>query len=94
MARRTKRTFGLPDTREQLIAHQDRLQAYADKHLFGADFDPFLVRASSMSVMMLTGEPGNVYYMDSLAFPKGHLPGVGSRERIPRRSRSAAESTC
>lgn len=69
-------TFGLPDTREQLIAHQDRLEAYADKHLFGADFDPFLVRASSMSVMMLTGEPGNVYHMDSLAFPLGHLPGV------------------
>ena len=29
-----------------------------------------------MSVMMLTGKPGNIYYMDSLAFPGGHLPGV------------------
>ena len=37
---------------------------------------------------MLTGEPGNVYHMDSLAFPGGHLPGVrdaesGSRSRLP-----------
>lgn len=82
--REHEETFGRPDTAEQLVAHQERLQDYADKHLFGADFDPFLVRASSMSVMMLTAEPGNVYYMDSLAFPKGHLPGVKEAdERIP-----------
>lgn len=82
--RENEDTFGRPDTAEQLVAHQERLQAYAAKHLFGADFDPFLVRASSMSVMMLTAEPGNVYYMDSLAFPRGHLPGVmEAEERIP-----------
>ena len=82
--RENEQTFGRPDTAEQLVAHQDRLQAYAAEHLFGADFDPFLVRASSMSVMMLTAEPGNVYYMDSLAFPKGHLPGVKEADqRIP-----------
>ena len=33
---------------------------------------------------MLTGEPGNIYYMDSLAFPGGHLTGVGeATTRIP-----------
>ena len=42
--RADEHTTGLPDTKEQLIAHQDRLQDYADEHLFGADFDPFLVR--------------------------------------------------
>ena len=68
-------TTGSPDTREQLIEHQDKLQAYSQDHLFGADFDRALVRASSMSVMMLTGKPGNIFYMDSLAFPGGHLPG-------------------
>jgi hypothetical protein len=47
----------------QLIAHQDQVNNYAKEHLFGADFDPFLVRAASMSVMMLTGEAGNVYYI-------------------------------
>jgi type I restriction enzyme M protein len=77
-------TTGSPDTREQLIEHQDRLQAYARAHLFGADFDPFLVRASSMSVMMLTGEPGNIFYMDSLAFPGGHLAAKeDAKARIP-----------
>jgi type I restriction enzyme M protein len=77
-------TRGRPDTREQLIEHQDQLDAYAKKNLFGADFDPFLVRAASMSVMMLTGDEGNVYHMDSLAFPGGHLSGVGqAAKRIP-----------
>jgi type I restriction enzyme M protein len=82
--RAEEHTTGLPDTKDQLIAHQDRLNKYARQHLFGADFDPFLVRAASMSVMMLTGEAGNVYYMDSLAFPGGHLSGVAeARQRIP-----------
>lgn len=77
-------TRGLLDTREQLIEHQDRLDAYAKKYLFGADFDPFLVRAASMSVMMLTGDEGNVYHMDSLAFPEGHLSGAAeATRRIP-----------
>lgn len=63
-------TAGFPDTREQ--------------HLFGAGFDPSLVRTASMSVMMLTGKPGNIYYMDSLAFPDGDLSGVAeAKSRIP-----------
>jgi type I restriction enzyme M protein len=75
---------GLADTRVQLIENQDRLDKYAKEHLFGADFDPFLVRAASMSVMMYTGDEGNVYHMDSLAFPDGHLSGVAeARKRIP-----------
>jgi len=79
-----EKTSGLPDTEEQLINHQDRLRAYAEKHLFGADFDPFLVRAAGMSIMTLTDGFGNIYNMDSLAFPKGHLPGrAAAEERIP-----------
>jgi type I restriction enzyme M protein len=82
--RADEHTTGSPDTREQLIEHEDKLRAYAEGYLFGADFDPFLVRASSMSVMMLTGEPGNIFYMDSLAFPGGHLPGKDEATvRIP-----------
>ena len=82
--RASEHTSGLPDTRDQLVEHQDRLDRYAKNHLFGADFDPFLVRASSMSVMLLTGDEGNVYHMDSLAFPSGHLSGVAkSNKRIP-----------
>jgi type I restriction enzyme M protein len=82
--RADERTTGFPDTREQLIEHQDKLQEYSRQRLFGADFDPFLVRTSAMSVMMLTGKPGNIYYMDSLAFPGGHLTGrEAAASRIP-----------
>ncbi len=67
-------TAGQPDTIEQLDRHQERLRDYADRCPLGADFDPFLVRAASMSVMMLTGAPGNTFYMDSLALPEGSVP--------------------
>lgn len=69
-------TFGFPDTDEQRERFRDRLQAYAEKHLFGADFDRFLVRATTMNIMTLAETTGNVFHMDSLAFPRGHLPGV------------------
>lgn len=53
------------------------LQAAVKRGLFGADFDPFLVRATTMNLMMAAGARAKIAYMDSLAFPKGHLPGVG-----------------
>ena len=83
--RETEGTAGLPDSEAQLLTHQERLDKYAREHLFGADFDPFLVRATSMSVMLLTGRAsGNVYHMDSLAFPGGDLSGVAeAQKRIP-----------
>jgi type I restriction enzyme M protein len=86
--RREEGTEGEPDSTEQLAAHRRRLQAYAEEHLFGADFDPFLVRATSMNIMLLTGGEGdaaeNIFHMDSLAFPEGHMPGVQqAKRRIP-----------
>jgi type I restriction enzyme M protein len=79
-----ERTLGRPDTEEDLAKHRERLDRYAREHLFGADFDPFLVRATRMSLMLLTHGAGNVYHMDSLAFPRGHLPGAAEAEkRIP-----------
>src|SRR5882672_9564271 len=57
---------------------------FAHDNLFGADFDPFLVRASSMNLLMVANTTGNVFHMDSLAFPQGHLPGVETaRKKIP-----------
>jgi type I restriction enzyme M protein len=53
----------------------DRLRVYTEKNLFGADFDPFLVRASTMNVLMAANTEGHIFHMDSLAFPRGHLPG-------------------
>ncbi|HEX5495579.1 MAG TPA: N-6 DNA methylase [Mycobacteriales bacterium] len=76
-------TRGRPDTDAQLDAHRERLAAYAHEHLFGADFDQFLVRTTSMNVMLLAGIEGNIYHMDSLAFPGGHQPGViAARKRV------------
>lgn len=77
-------TSGRLDTPEQLERHRRRLEAYARDHLFGADFDPFLVRATNMNIMTLAGTQGNTFHMDSLAFPRGHLSGVGeAKEHVP-----------
>lgn len=82
--RAEEHTEGLPDTEDQLIEHQTRLAEYAAECLFGADFDRTLVRATTMSIMTFTGAEGNVYHMDSLAFPDGHFPDVAeARKTIP-----------
>jgi type I restriction enzyme M protein len=62
----------------------DRLRAYAEKQVFGADFDPFLVRASTMNILMAANTEGHLFHMDSLAFPNGHLPGnEAAKKHIP-----------
>ncbi|MET3441585.1 type I restriction enzyme M protein [Variovorax paradoxus] len=61
---------------EEFISIRDRLANYAAKNLFGADFDPFLVRAAQMNVMMAGNSLGHMYHMNSLEFPVGHLPGI------------------
>lgn len=82
--KKEERTAGEPETAEDLTEHRRRLAEFAEKHLFGADFDPFLRRAASMSIMMLTDTAGHVFNMDSLAFPEGHLPGVEpARAAVP-----------
>ena len=57
------------------------LRASVMRGIFGADFDPFLVRATTMNLMMAAGARANIAYMDSLAFPQGHLPGVETARR-------------
>jgi type I restriction enzyme M protein len=77
-------TVGDPDSTQDLLSHQARLARFAEKNLFGADFDPFLVRASSMNLLMVANTTGNVFHMDSLAFPQGYLPGVEpAQKKIP-----------
>jgi type I restriction enzyme M protein len=60
----------------------DRLRDYAEKRLFGADFDPFLVRASTMNILMAANTEGHIFHMDSLAFPRSHLPGNDPAKRL------------
>ncbi|KPI17659.1 N-6 DNA methylase [Actinobacteria bacterium OK074] len=77
-------TYGFPDTDEERERYRDRLREYADEHLMGADFDPFLVRATTMAIMTLAETTGNVFHMDSLGFPRGHLSGVEeAKKKIP-----------
>lgn len=69
---------------QELRSIQERLGEFVKKNLFGADFDPFLVRATMMNLSMAANEPGNLFYMDSLAFPKGHLAGLEpAKKAIP-----------
>lgn len=76
----TKATSGNGTTEEI----RGLLQDYARECIFGADFDPFLVKASTMNVMLAANAVANIYHMDSLAFPAGHLPGNGpAKKSIP-----------
>lgn len=72
-----KRDLG--DTTQDSIL--DRLRDYANKNLFGADFDPFLVRASTMNLLMAANTEGHIFHMDSLAFPRSHLQGNDPAKR-------------
>ncbi|MFE2595467.1 restriction endonuclease subunit M [Streptomyces sp. NPDC059396] len=77
-------TYGFPDTDEERERYRDWLKDYAEKRLMGADFDPSLVRATTMAIMTLAETTGNVFHMDSLGFPRGHLPGVEkAMKKIP-----------
>ena len=69
---------------DEFISLRDRLAAFASKNLCGADFDPFLVRAAQMNVMMAGNSLGHLFHMNSLEFPAGELPGVKTaREVVP-----------
>jgi type I restriction enzyme M protein len=75
-------TVGEPDSTEDLQSHLDRLLKFAKKNLFGADFDPFLVRATSMNILMSANTTGKIFHMDSLSFPEGHLPGLEQAKKL------------
>ncbi len=69
---------------EEFLTIRDRLAHVAANNLFGADFDPFLVRAAQMNVMMAGNSIGHLYHMNSLEFPLGHLSGVkDAKDEIP-----------
>ncbi|MGK9019894.1 methylation-associated defense system DNA methyltransferase MAD2, partial [Pseudomonas aeruginosa] len=79
-----KRIKAGDENTEEFVSIRDRLANYAAKNLFGADFNPFLVRAAQMNVMMAGNSLGHLYHMNSLEFPVGHLPGVqAAKEAIP-----------
>lgn len=66
---------GGEETADSLVAG-NYVREFVETNLFGADFDPALVRATTMNLMMAAGSKGNVFHIDSLTFPAGHLEGL------------------
>jgi hypothetical protein len=54
----------------------DRLQDYARDKLYGADFDPFLVRAATMNVLMAANVEGNTYGSIIQSIEPHHIAGL------------------
>lgn len=71
---------GLENTVEFLNVHE-RLREYASEKVFGADFDPFLIRASQMNMVMAGDGRGHLYHINSLEFPNGYLPDLSSAKK-------------
>ncbi|GMU64623.1 MAG: hypothetical protein AMXMBFR36_08970 [Acidobacteriota bacterium] len=71
----------LDETTAEFLTVQSALRAFVENNLFGADFDPFLVRAAQMNVLMASNGQARVFNMNSLEFPAGHLPGVAEAKR-------------
>lgn len=64
------------ESTEEFVSYQKRLKLFAKNNLFAADFDRALVRASQMNVVMACNQMANIFHMNSLEFPEGHLDGV------------------
>ena len=72
------------ETTEEFESLNRRLRRYASKQVFGCDFDPFLIRASQMNMVMAGDGKTHLYHLNSLEFPHGHLDGVKSARRAAR----------
>jgi len=71
----------IPEASEEFETLQERLRAFASSSVFGCDFDPFLIRASQMNMVMAGDGKGHLYNLNSLEYPAGHLPGVALATR-------------
>lgn len=71
---------GAEDTEEFESLHA-RLRKFAANQLFGCDFDPFLIRASQMNMVMAGDGKGHLYHLNSLEFPDGHLDAIKLAQR-------------
>jgi type I restriction enzyme M protein len=69
------------ESSEEFESLHARLRRFATNQLFGCDFDPFLIRASQMNMVMAGDGKGHLYHLNSLEFPHGHLTGVKLAQR-------------
>lgn len=70
------------ESAQQLNVTQERLSHFVATNLFGADFDPFLVRAAQMNAVMASNTEAQLFNINSLEFPAGHLPGRAGAEEL------------
>jgi type I restriction enzyme M protein len=70
------------ESTQESISIQERLGEFVGKNLFGADFDPFLVRAAQMNAVMASNAEAHLFNINSLEFPKGHLPGLAEADKF------------
>ena len=82
--REEERISAETETSEEFESMNRRLRRYAAKQVFGCDFDPFLIRASQMNMVMAGDGKGHLYHLNSLEFPEGHLDGVKPARRAAR----------
>ena len=74
---------GNENTSEFLNVHE-QLREYAAANVFGADFDPFLIRAAQMNMVLAGDGRGHIYNINSLEFPLGYLADLSSaKKEIP-----------
>ena len=74
---------GKESTTEFLNVHE-RLKEYAASNVYGADFDPFLIRAAQMNMVLAGDGRGHIYNINSLEFPFGHLADLSTaKKEIP-----------
>jgi type I restriction enzyme M protein len=70
------------ESTDDFLSLRDQLIDFVEHNLFGADFDPFLVRAAQMNVLMGSNGQPRVFNMNSLEFPAGHLADVGPANKV------------
>ena len=63
---------GTASTSESIYIHE-RLRGYAATMVYGADFDPFLIRAAQMNMVLAGDGKGHIYHINSLEYPMGHM---------------------
>ncbi|WP_375478382.1 class I SAM-dependent DNA methyltransferase [uncultured Nostoc sp.] len=72
------------ETTEEFLSVNERLRQFAEKQVFGADFDPFLIKACQMNMVMAGDGRGHLYHINSVDFPNGHLDGLEpAKKEIP-----------
>lgn len=72
------------ESTEEFISIHERLKQYAADKVHGADFDPFLIRAAQMNMVLAGDGRGHIYNINSLEFPLGHLADLPlAKKEIP-----------